>query len=639
MQFYHPQVLFALILLIIPILVHLFQLRKFKKEYFTNVKFLKKLTQQTRKSSRIKKWLVLASRLLALSSIIFAFAQPYFPSKIENEGNVETVIYLDNSYSMEAVGKKGKLLERSIQELLESNYSNKKISLFTNSEEYSEISKEELQNISYSGNQLDLKTVLLKAQNKFSSDSGTIKKVLLISDFQQKSKNDISGLSSSELKIYAYPQITERKENLKIDTAYISSATLDSRILNVTISNSSDKAQSSAVSMYNNDILIGKSSVTLEPNGSEEITFPIKDLEITKGKIQIEDNSLLFDNTLFFSLNKTEPLKVSSISQKNTNFLKRIYTSPEFEYVNLQENSIDYSTLTESDVIILNEVPELPDVLYSTLLKMLEENKVLILIPSEENVGNNFKSLARNLGVSGFENRQVQGKLITNIKFQHPLYKGVFEKETQNFEYPKTQFNYSLNSNSNTILSLQDNQPFLVQAQNSFVFSAPINSQNSNFIQSPLVVPTFYKMAISNIGTPTLFNYLGMENKIIIPASAKNDEILKLSSEKDSFIPQQRNYNGNIEIITNEYPETPDNYIAELNNMPQAGVSFNVDRAESNLLNTDLNNTKNIEKIENLNEFFISEGYLTEKNTFWKWFVTFAVLFLLVETLLLKYYK
>ena len=119
MQFYHPEVLYALALLIIPILVHLFQLRRFQKEYFTNVKFLKKISLQTRKSSRIKKWLILSTRLLALACIILAFAQPYIPSEKSDSSPIETVIYLDNSYSMQALGKKGRLLERSIQELLE----------------------------------------------------------------------------------------------------------------------------------------------------------------------------------------------------------------------------------------------------------------------------------------------------------------------------------------------------------------------------------------------------------------------------------------------------------------------------------------------------------------------------------------
>ena len=59
MQFKHPEILYALLLLIIPIIVHLFQLQRFVKVPFTNVKFLKNIVQQTRKSARIKKLLIL----------------------------------------------------------------------------------------------------------------------------------------------------------------------------------------------------------------------------------------------------------------------------------------------------------------------------------------------------------------------------------------------------------------------------------------------------------------------------------------------------------------------------------------------------------------------------------------------------
>ena len=81
MQFKHPEILYFLFLLVIPVLVHLFQLRKFKKEYFTNVKLLKELAIQTRKSSKIKKYLLLACRLLLLAALVFAFAQPFFKAK------------------------------------------------------------------------------------------------------------------------------------------------------------------------------------------------------------------------------------------------------------------------------------------------------------------------------------------------------------------------------------------------------------------------------------------------------------------------------------------------------------------------------------------------------------------------------
>ena len=81
MNFKHPEILYFLFLLVIPILVHLFQLRRFKKEYFTNVQFLKELSVQTRKSAKLKKWLLLLTRLLLLALLILAFAQPYYAAK------------------------------------------------------------------------------------------------------------------------------------------------------------------------------------------------------------------------------------------------------------------------------------------------------------------------------------------------------------------------------------------------------------------------------------------------------------------------------------------------------------------------------------------------------------------------------
>src|SRR5690606_32096129 len=119
MHFRHPEILFFLFLLIIPILVHLFQLRRFKKQYFTNVRFLRALSIQTRKSSKIKKWLLLASRFLLLAAVIIAFAQPYFPAKDAKGESNELFVILDNSFSMQAKGQKGELLRRAVEDLLE----------------------------------------------------------------------------------------------------------------------------------------------------------------------------------------------------------------------------------------------------------------------------------------------------------------------------------------------------------------------------------------------------------------------------------------------------------------------------------------------------------------------------------------
>ena len=133
MHFKNPEILYFLFLLVIPILVHLFQLRRFKKEYFTNVKLLKELSIQTRKSSKIKKYLLLATRLLLLASLIFAFAQPYFKAKDSESKNNQLFVILDNSFSMQAKGQKGELLKRAVLDLLEVTPEEMNVSVITNS--------------------------------------------------------------------------------------------------------------------------------------------------------------------------------------------------------------------------------------------------------------------------------------------------------------------------------------------------------------------------------------------------------------------------------------------------------------------------------------------------------------------------
>ena len=117
MQFKHPELLWALLLLLIPIFIHLFQLRKFKKTPFTNVKFLQKVVSKSRKSSTLKKWLLLATRMLLLAALIIAFAQPFF-AKSTALKEKQTVIYLDNSFSMQAKNNNESLLTNATQELL-----------------------------------------------------------------------------------------------------------------------------------------------------------------------------------------------------------------------------------------------------------------------------------------------------------------------------------------------------------------------------------------------------------------------------------------------------------------------------------------------------------------------------------------
>lgn len=638
MQFNQPEVLYALFLLIIPVIIHLFQLRKFERENFTNVKFLKKLSQQTRKSSRLKKWLVLATRLLILSSIIVAFAQPYFPSETPDAEIMETVIYLDNSYSMQATGQRGRLLERSIQDLMENLPDDRDLTLFTNTDEFKRAGKSDLQKIGYSVSQLDFETLLLKAKNTFSNDPTTHKKLLLISDFQEEFKFP-STFNSQGITLYPLARRPERLENIQLDSAFITGKAADTRILNVQLSYSGNQPETTAVSLYNGTKLLGKSRVDFSEKKQQQLEFPLENRPILNGLIKIEDNGLQFDNSLFFTINEAAPIIISSINNAEEGFLNRIFTSPEFEYRSMPVKAIDYNKLAASQVVVLNEVAEFSTSLLSTLQNKHQENVVFIVIPPAEGTDMNYRLFMQKLGVRGFENKQEQEKLVTGISFKHPLYKGVFEGQIRNFEYPKVKISYQLKSGNTPVLSFQDENAFLLELGGNYFFTAPLNKENSNFTQSPLVVPTFYNLGASAIRPPQLYYYQGKSDKIEVPVEIQGDQILQITSGTSGFIPRQKRFSNKVEIIIDELPNQPGNF--SINNKEQlvSGISFNVDRDESKMQYQEIKNAENIEIIKELPDFFASAGFKKEVGTLWKWFVTFALLFLIIETLLIKYFK
>ncbi|MFM9055989.1 MAG: BatA domain-containing protein, partial [Bacteroidota bacterium] len=114
-QFLAPAFLFGIALIAIPILIHLFNFRRYKRVEFTNVRFLKNVQEQTSRTSRLKHLLVLLSRILAIVMLALAFAQP-----VIRHANADLVkagdpvsIFVDNSFSMNAQGAKGALLDRA----------------------------------------------------------------------------------------------------------------------------------------------------------------------------------------------------------------------------------------------------------------------------------------------------------------------------------------------------------------------------------------------------------------------------------------------------------------------------------------------------------------------------------------------
>jgi hypothetical protein len=114
MGFVYPYFLFGLFAIAIPIVIHLFNFRRFKKVYFTNVKLLKDLKIESRKQNKLRNILLLTLRCLSIAFLVLLFANPYIKqdkNALVKEGSNAVLIFVDNSFSMENSANKGSLLD------------------------------------------------------------------------------------------------------------------------------------------------------------------------------------------------------------------------------------------------------------------------------------------------------------------------------------------------------------------------------------------------------------------------------------------------------------------------------------------------------------------------------------------------
>ena len=641
MQFKHPEILYFLFALVIPILVHLFQLRRFKKEYFTNVQFLKELSQQTRKSSKIKKWLLLATRLLLLAFLIIAFAQPFFAAKDSNKATNEMYIILDNSYSMQAKGKKGELLKRSVQELLEHMPENQTFSLLTNTDNYwnTDIKsiQKELQELTYSATPFQLEQQIAKIN---AHKSAFNKDIIVITDAVGVTQNQTTNFKKEDVVYFNIPE-AEQKNNTAIDSVFIQQNLDTFYEIGVKVSTNEPSDTEVPIALYNANKLIAKTIVQLDSKTKTiRFTIPKEDFH---GYVSISDQGLSYDNTYYFSISKPSKTNVISIGDEaKSTFLSKIYTTDEFNYKNFPLASLDYNQLEKQDAIIINELAVIPQALQTTLKDFANKGGNIILIPAVDSPLPAYNTFLRTLGAIEFKS-VTTSKKITKINFNHPLYSTVFEKKIDNFQYPSTTTGFEIKANTSAALSYEDQSPFLVSLDNSvsavYVFAAPLNKTNSSFQNSPLIVPTFYNMAQNRQKTGVNAITIGDTQPFIVEAKLSKDEILTVKNQDERFIPMQQVLNTKVKLSFNENPTTSGNFSIVNGNNTLEHLSFNYNRSESNLelANPDIAaNYKSTTDLETVLNRIVFDRTDTQ---IWKWFLILTLLFVILEVLIQKFVK
>src|SRR6185312_4157296 len=349
MHFLYPAFLFALSALAVPVIIHLFNFRKYQKVYFSNVQFLKEIQEQQASRRNLKERLILVSRLLALLFLVLAFARPFLPGKnVANSGKQQVVsIFVDNSFSMEALNKEGALLDeakRRAKEIASAYSINDRFQLLTQDFEGKHqrlLSRDEFNDavdaVKISPQSRTMQQIVDRQQSLLHEQPNTVRSAYLVSDFQKNIINK-SAITADSSVHYSLVQLKSSElPNMAVDSVWLITAVHrpgESEKLVVKLHNyAGEKAEKVPLKLVINGEQKAQGSYTVDAHSAQIDTLTFSGLQSgwQRGELDLQDNPVTFDNQFYFTFDVRQQLPVLLISGDTPDpFLKAVFATDPF---------------------------------------------------------------------------------------------------------------------------------------------------------------------------------------------------------------------------------------------------------------------------------------------------------------------
>lgn len=683
MQFVFPAFLFALAALAIPIILHLFYFRRFKKVYFTNVRFLKEVKEETSARSKLRNLLILAMRLLALLFLVLAFAQPFIPQQNTEvkAGEKAISIFLDNSFSMEGESEDVPLIDKAKQrarEIIQAYGVADRFQILTHDFEGRHqrmLSKEDalllVDEIELSPQVRKLSAVLSRQVAALSEDDSDNRTAYIISDFQ-KSITDLEQYTDTTLEVNLIPLQSVQERNISIDSAWFESPVQmlqQSNQLFIKVSNWGETdAENVRVSILyeGQNKPVGTINVAARSSAIDTANITILRTGWHEVELSISDYPIQFDDKYFISFYVAEKINILAINDDGPNaFLEAALGGVNhISLVNQNYTNLDYSTFKGYQLIILNDLKDLSTGLALELQQFVNNGGNLLLFPG---AGANLASYAgflnsfqANVPLSFEESTREVGYINT----EEFIFNDVFENKDENLQLPVTTGNYKFSAYSGlkeeALLRYRDGSPYLTKYQNGqghlYLCVSPLDESRNNLVRNAeIFVPLLYKAAISTGQRKPIAYTIGADQVLEVNhTSGSGEMVYHISGQGKEFIPEQRIANGKVFIdLYNKQLQTGSQitqagfyelYLQKENTV--AEYAFNFDRLESNL---QVLNTSELGQLENPRFNIIdmaSNAVLTaaieERSqgvVLWRWCIILMLVFLGLEILLLRLWK
>ena len=606
MSFLAPTLLWGLLAATIPIIIHLFSLRRTRTVHFSSIRFIKELEHETIKKLKLRQWLLLILRTLAIVCIVLVFARPvkigYFPPLGTGSQTVKMVILLDNSVSMSAKYDGESLLNRAkniVVNILENVEGDINLDIYQTtplSRHFSGelVSSQDVQdvlnNIEESKGEDNLWQVInnLLRETEFSDESSfhrANREFYLFSDFPQidpgtvlyESSRDVSegdGFSKWRFFLFQQPDIVD---NVSVSSAeVISQLRLPGQMVDISVQvNNKGKIprKNIPIQLYFDDDRMGQVVSDLDPMKSKDFLFQAypKYSGFVHGFIEIPEDDYLLDNQIFFQFAIPPQIRCKVVGQTEDDILLLRYAltsiNVDSEFVIVEElfnpnpNTLN---LSNTDVLILIDPPQFQQKVLDELEKYMEGGYDLIVFLGEEYAKKSFHSLISSLSFPHARGLVELGgnafHEVMDIDLDHPIFadfglKDLEDEMPQVFKHIKLE----MNQNDKVLLTLSDGDPLLLEminpSQSTFIFSILPSLRWSDMPIRGLFVPLLHRMLVYCTTESRFDRTYTVGDSFTIPLDqsvlSKEIEMWKPSGQRSLLVPEYQSE----ELVMDELDE------------------------------------------------------------------------------------
>ncbi len=678
MNFVFPGFLFALLAISIPVIIHLFRFRRFRTVYFPNIAFLRQLREASDKESRLKQLLVLLARILAITFLVMAFARPYIPvdeDDISPEGNAVSV-YIDNSFSMNAMSDQGRLLDEARERAMEiaGMYGHgDRFMLLTNDFEGRHqrfVSREEfmdmVQQVDESARSRSIAEVMTRKQELFGDEPFERQRAYYLSDYQ-KSTSGLEELpADTVIRSYFLPLQAQQTDNVYVDSLWSDSpVVLTGQPVNMYVRIRNDGSQD----LENQPLRLyvdGRQRSVVSYNighGEEEtveLSWSAGSDPLQQAHVEIRDYPVTFDDQLYFTCQVTAEIPVLALEGAGrSSYLQALYGGDElFDFETMPALSVDYSAFSDYQTIVVDGYDRISAGLASELQRFAEAGGSLVIFPGDGADLGTYNDFLRMMGIDTYDRLDTSAIRVSELNELHPVFEDVFEHIPEQLDLPAAakyfRIQRQVGSMGDDLLRLQNGLPFFasypVGDGSVFLSAVPLNTDYSNFQRHSVFVPLMANIALQSGFMQALYYTIGDDDAMVIPRrTTQTDQVYSLRKEGFEVIPEQRRSGNQMQLFFHDQIEEAANYRLYHGDQQVGGASFNYDRRESQLAAYEPGELE--EKLADLQLEAIHvvdtagkplDQVLHEMGMgqqLWRLFLILALLFLLFEVLLIRFWK